>query len=198
MTDESAYVRAYARALHRAARITATLPSVQCDLAGVMGALTESVELRRWICRPVIASPVRRANEAHARFAHLVTPMTLRLLLRMAAWNHLHLLPAVTKRFAHTLRKEAGCRTVRLVSAQAPAPATLAAIRQHLGGECAETMDVELHTDPTLLAGMTIQWEDQIFDASLAGRIARLRQSLTTPGRTAATPTTHAVRSPAT
>jgi F-type H+-transporting ATPase subunit delta len=198
MTDETAYVRAYARALHRAARMTASLSSVQCDLASVMGALVESVELRRWLCRPVIATPVRRANEAHARFAHLVTPMTLRLLLRMAAWNHLHLLPAVTKRFERTLRKEAGSRTVRLVSAQAPDATTLAAIRQSLGGANAETLELECHTDPTLLAGMTIHWEDQIFDASLSGRIARLRQALTTPGRTTATPITNAVRSPAT
>jgi F-type H+-transporting ATPase subunit delta len=197
MTDETAYVRAYARALHRAARMTASIPSVQCDLAEVMGALAESTDLRRWICRPVLASPVRRANEAHARFARLVTPMTLRLLLRMAAWNHLHLIPAVAKRFERTVRKEEGRRTVRMVSAQAPDPATLDIIRQRLGGETADTLELDVQTEPALLAGMTIHWEDQIFDASLAGRIARLRQALTTPGRTAAPPT-HAVRSPAT
>ena len=54
MTDESAYVRAYARALFGAARFTASLPAVQADLAAVMEALLASVELRRWISRRVL------------------------------------------------------------------------------------------------------------------------------------------------
>jgi F-type H+-transporting ATPase subunit delta len=190
MTDEAAYVRAYARALHRAARLTAAVPSVQCDLAAVMGALAESVELRRWICRPVLSSPVRRTREAHARLASLVTPMTLSLLLRMAAWNHLQLIPAMAKRFELLVRKDEGRRLVRLVSAQPPAAATIESVRRALGGEAPDRLELELQTDPALLAGLTLQWEDQIFDASLAGRIARLRQALTKPGGTSAAPAT--------
>jgi F-type H+-transporting ATPase subunit delta len=190
MTDEAAYVRAYARALHRAARLTVAVPSVQCDLAAVLCALTESQELRRWICRPVLATPARRTREAHERFASLVTPMTLSLLLRMAAWNHLHLFPAMAKRFDLLVRKEEGRRLVRLVTAQPPTPATLESVRRTLGGDAPDLLELEPHTDPALLAGLTLQWEDRIFDASLAGRIARLRQALTQPGGASASPAT--------
>lgn len=182
MTDDSAYVRAYARALLGAARSSATLPAVQRDLAAVMGALAESVELRRWICKRVIGSPARRTAEAEQRLAKLVSPMTLRLLLRMSAWNHLHLLPSVVKRFDLAVRKLENRRTASVVSAQAPDPATLDAIRTRMGAHAA-ALDLDVRVDPSLLAGLTIRIDDQIFDASLAGRLARLRQALANPGR---------------
>ena len=183
MTTDTAYIRAYARALLGAARFTDTVPAVQRDLATVMAALAESADLRGWFCRRVLSSPVRRTAEATQRLEKLVTPMTLRLLVRMAAWNHLHLLPAVVKQFELAVRKLEGRRTARVVCAQAPDDATLAAIRARMGADAGNLLDLELQTDPTLLAGLTIRTEDQIFDASLAGRLARLRQALANPGR---------------
>ena len=184
MTSDASYIRAYARALLSAARSTSAIPAVQRDLAAVMGALTESPDLRRWICRRVIGSPVRRTAEAEQHLAGLVSPMTLRLLVRMAAWNHLHLLPAVIKRFALAVNKLEGRRTARVVFAQAPSEATLTAIRTRMNAGKTGTLDLDVQTDPSLLAGLTIRTEDQVFDASLAGRLARLRQALSNPGRT--------------
>jgi len=183
MNSDTAYVRAYSRALLSAASHTTSVPAVQRDLAAVMGALVESVDLRRWVCRRVISSPVRRTAEAQQHLAGLVSPMTLRLLVRMAAWNHLHLLPDVAKRFERAVRKLEGRSTALVVCAQTPDDATLATIRARLGAGKADLLDLEIRTDPKLLAGMTIRTEDKIFDASLAGRIARLRQALANPGR---------------
>ena len=191
MTSDASYIRAYSRALLGAARATSAIPTVQLDLAAVMGALAESVDLRRWFCRRVISSPVRRTAEAQERLAGLVSPMTLRLLVRMAAWNHMHLLPAVTKRFDLAVRKLEGRRTARVVCAQTPDETTLAAIRTRMGGD-AGLLELELLTDPALLAGLTIRTEDQVFDASLAGRLARLRQALANPGRAPSAATAHA------
>jgi len=206
MTEDAAYVRAYTRALLSAARFTATIPAVQRDLAAVMGALAESLDLRRWICRRVIGSPARRTADAQQRLAGLVSPMTLSLLVRMAAWNHLHLIPAVVKRFDLAVRKLEGRRTAHVICAQTPDSATLATIRTRMtaqradisvrqtgkGGlesppsgvqDATKLLDLEVQIDPALLAGLTIRMEDQVFDASLAGRLARLRQALANPGR---------------
>jgi F-type H+-transporting ATPase subunit delta len=185
MTDEAAYVRAYARALLNAARLAAVVPDVQRDLAALLAALADSAELRRWFCRRVLASPARRTAEARERLAGLVSPMTLRLLLRMAAWNHLHLLPAVARRFELALRRLEGRRTARAVFAQPPAEASVAALRRTL--EAGGAAELEVATDPALLAGLTVRIEDRVFDASLAGRLARLRQALIHPGRAPAT-----------
>jgi len=183
MNSDAAYIRAYSRALLGAARFTATIPAAQRDLAAVMTALTESADLRRWVCRRIISSPARRTVEATQRLEKLVTPMTLRLLVRMAAWNHLHLIPEVVKRFELAVRQSEGRRTARVVCAQTPDAATLTAIRTRMGGTAGGLLDLDVQTDPALLAGLTIRMEDQVFDASLAGRLARLRQALANPGR---------------
>jgi F-type H+-transporting ATPase subunit delta len=185
MTSDATYAHAYARALLGAARFKAAVPAVQRDLATVMGAVLESADLRRWICRRVLSSPARRTAEAQQRLADLVTPLTLRLLMRMAAWNHLHLIPAVVQHFEHAVRKLKGRRTARVVCAQTPDDATLAAIRARLDADGAGRLELEVQTDPALLAGLTVRMEDQVIDASLAGRLARLRQALANPGRAA-------------
>lgn len=182
MTEETAYVRAYARALLGAAHLSAAIPAAQRDLAAVLGALRDSPDLRRWFCRRVLSSPPRRTAEARERLSGLVSPMTLALLLRMAAWNHLHLVPAVAKRFEQAVRKLEGRRTARVACAQEPDHATLEAVRARLladGG----SVDLEVQTDPALLAGLTVRIDDLVYDASLAGRLARLRQALANPGR---------------
>ena len=192
MTSDTTYVRAYARALLGAAHSTASITAVQQDLAAVMGELVTSPDLRRWICQRVISSPARRTAEAQARLASVVSPMTLRLLVRMAAWNHLHLLPAVIKRFELAVRKLEGRRTAYVVCAQPPDETTLAAIRTRMGGDANGQLELEVQTDPRLLAGLTIRTDDQVFDASLAGRLARLRQALANPGRAPGAATAHA------
>lgn len=182
MTDDAAHVRAYARALLGAARCTASIPAVQRDLAAVLGALSDSPDLRRWFCRRVISSPPRRIAETTERLAGLVSPMTLRLLTRMAAWNHLHLVPEVAARFEQAVRRQEGRLTAHVVCAQTPDQATLTAVQTRLGAK-AVTLDLEVQTDPALLAGLTVRIDDRVFDASLAGRFARLRQALANPGR---------------
>ena len=182
MTDETACVRAYSRALFGAARVTAAIPAVQRDLAAVLDALAESAELQRWITRRVLSTPARRTAEARQRLGSLVSPATLRLLDRMAAWNHLHLLPAVARRFDDAVRRAEGRRTAHVVSAQTPDASTLSAIRARFTPG-STGLDIDLRIDPGLLAGLTVRLDDRLFDASLAGRLARLRQALANPGR---------------
>lgn len=182
MTDETAYVRAYSRALFGAASAGAAIPAVQRDLEAVLGALTESLELRRWIARRVLSTPARRTAEARQRFGALVGPATLRLLDRMAAWNHLHLIPDVARRFEDAVRQAEGRRTAHVASAQPPEAATLAAIQTRFAPG-STGLDVDVRIEPGLLAGLTVRIDDRVFDASLAGRLARLRQALANPGR---------------
>lgn len=184
MTDEAAYVRAYARALFGAARAADALPATTRDLAAVMGVLAESVEQRRWIARRAPASQPRRAAEVRERLGSAAGTATLRLLVQMAAWHHLHLIPAVARRFESLVRAAAGRGTAQVVFAQPATEAALAALRIRLGAD-EHQLDFEVRTDPSLLAGLTVRIGDRVLDASLAGRLARLRQALINPARAA-------------
>jgi len=177
MTDEAAYVRAYARALFGAARATNTLPVAVRDFAAVMGALAESVDLRRWIARRALASQPRRAADVRERLGAVCGPATLRLLEQMAVWNHMHLIPAVARRFEALVRASEGRSTAHIVFAQPAGEGAVAALRSRLRAD-ENHLDFEVGTDPRLLAGLTVRIGDRVLDASLAGRLARLRRAL--------------------
>jgi len=186
MTDETAMVRAYTRALLGAARAAGVLPDVRRDWEKLLEALAASSDLRSWVCRQVPSAPERRVARTRELLGGLVSPGTRRLLERMAAWNHLHLIPAVAKRFEQEARRLEGRRTAHVVCAQTPREATLSELRDRLAGD-GKPVEFEVRTDPALLAGLTVRLEDRVFDASLAGRLARLRQALANPGRAPAT-----------
>ena len=191
MTDETAYVRAYARALFGAARQSASIPAVRADLETVLRLLTESAELRRWIARRVPSTPARRTEDLRQRLGGSVGPAVRRLLEQMAAWHHLHLIPSVIRRFEDAFRLAEGRHTARVVCAQDPGEPMLAILRNRLqpaGG----TMDLDVRVDPSLLAGLTVRIEDRILDASLSGRLARLRRALVNPARAPAVVSTTA------
>ena len=69
-----------------------------------------------------------------------------------------------------------------MVCAQTPEAATLAAVQSRFAAR-ATTLELDVRIDPRLLAGFTVRIDDRVLDASLAGRLARLRQALTDPGR---------------
>lgn len=182
MIDEAAYVRAYSRALFGVARVTAAFPVIERDFSAILDELVKSPELRRWIARRGLSTPVRRTQEVRQRFGALVTPATLRLLERMATWNQLHLIPSVAKRFNELVRAANGERTARVSSAQTPDAETLNQIKTRFALPNT-TLDLDVRLDPQLLAGFTVRMDDHVFDLSLAGRLARLRRALTRPGR---------------
>ena len=188
MTD-AVQSRAYARALFGAARATGTVDAMRTDLANVLGAIADSPELRRWIARRPPAAPPRRVADARRFFSGRASSPALRCLLeQMAVWNHLYLIPDVARRFEAAAREMEGRYGVQVLSAapiEGPAEATL---RHRLSAAVPSgSIEIDLRSDPRLLAGLTVRIEDRLIDASLAGRLARLRQSLANPGRSAAT-----------
>jgi F-type H+-transporting ATPase subunit delta len=180
MTRESAYARAYARALFGAARAGGSVPAAAADLAALLDALCASEDLRRWFARRVPSTPARRVDELRRRVGGLVGPATLRLLADMAAWNHLHLVPAVARHFEAAMAAAEGRRTARAVFAGPPSPETVARLRDRLAAADPQ-ITIETASDPRLLAGLTVRIEDRVLDASLAGRLARLRRGLLRP-----------------
>lgn len=182
MTDETAYVRAYSRALFGAARQSTSIPAVRADLETVLRMLTESEELRRWMTRRVPSTPARRSEEVRRRLGASVGPAVRCLLLQMASWNHLHLIPSVARRFENAVRLAEGRRTAHVVCAQESGEPLLTVLRSRLQ-PAAGTLDFEVRVDPSLLAGLTVRMEDRVLDASLSGRLARLRRALVNPSR---------------
>jgi F-type H+-transporting ATPase subunit delta len=183
MTSAAIYARSYARALFGAASATASVDAIRADLSNVLGVILASPEIRRWIVRRAPGSPPRRIADVRRFFSGAAGGATMRLLEQMAAWNHLHLIPDVARRFEAAARKSEGRITAHVVCADPPDAAATTAIQNRIA-TINKTFEVELRSDPRLLAGLTVRVGDRLIDASLAGRLARIRRLLTNPSFT--------------
>lgn len=96
----------------------------------------------------------------------------------LAARHELELAPNIIAAFGREARKAEGIREVSVESAE-----DLSASRkEHLEKTFAKALGAKVEmrwkTDPTLIAGAVIRYDDILLDASVKGRLDRLKQQL--------------------
>lgn len=136
---------------------------------------------------PIVHSPAvplgRRVKLVSDLLASRIEPGALRLVSLIVSRGRVTILPRVSQEYARQLNAHRGIVMATVTSAAPLTEAETAAVRLRV-----ETMAgsaVELHTevDPGLLGGLTIQVRDRLLDASIRGRLERLRDQLHAGGR---------------
>src|SRR5690349_11594913 len=96
----------------------------------------------------------------------------------LAARNELELAPKVIEAFQAEARKAEGVHEVRFTAAEELTEDR----KKHLAASFAKTLDAPVEmtwkTDPSLIAGAVVQYDDILLDASAKGSLARLKKSL--------------------
>lgn len=135
------------------------------------------------IVRSPAVSLAQRLGLVSDLLATRIQPGALRLVSLLVSRGRASVLPRVSEEYARRLNTHRGIVTATVTSAVPLTADQTAAIRSRV-----ETMAgsaVELHTvvDPGLLGGLTIQVRDRLLDASIRGRLERLRDQLHAGGR---------------
>jgi F-type H+-transporting ATPase subunit delta len=169
---------AYARALFESTWRAGVAEQTEKDLRAVVQTLASSPELQRIADGSSTVPGTGRVGAVRAVFKSHVGAITLFIMEKMAAWSHLSLLPQVADIYSATLRAHAGHLRVNVQTAQPLTDAELDTLRSRLAPMGAQTIEFDVHLDPSLLAGLTLQANDLFIDASLAGRLGRLKMEL--------------------
>jgi len=74
--------------------------------------------------------------------------------------------------------REHGVVVANIASAEPLEPADLAAIAERVGAGAGARVEVHATVDPELIGGLTVRVGDRLIDASVRGRLERLRDSL--------------------
>ncbi len=92
--------------------------------------------------------------------------------------NQLYLAEKAIAVYEREARKAEGIERVRFTSAEDVGDAE----RRHISGELASSigkpLEIEWLTDPSLIAGAVIRYAEVLIDASVKGKLARLKQQL--------------------
>lgn len=136
---------------------------------------------------PIVHSPALPLDERQAVVTALlgprIRPEALRLVGLLVARGRSNVIGSVSDEYKRRLNAYRGVVMATVTSAVPLTQDETAEIRTRV--EAMAGSDVELRTevDPGLLGGLTIQVRDQLLDASIRGRLERLRDQLHAGGR---------------
>jgi F-type H+-transporting ATPase subunit delta len=171
--------RTYARSLFEAAKEEGRLPAVRKDLAGFVEAIEQVPDLHELLRNPQLDARAKiAAVDAVTGEADPLVRNLLRLLIDKGRGAEVEEVGAEFERLAAL---EEGQLTVELTTAfelsEDEAQSIVAQIEQASG----RTVEATRAVDPGLIGGIVVQAGSRRVDASVRGRLERLRRQLATP-----------------
>jgi F-type H+-transporting ATPase subunit delta len=131
---------------------------------------------------PIVASPAVPLTQRLGVVAQLlerrIRPGALRLVNLLVSRGRVGILPRVAEDFARQLNAHRGVVMATVTSAVPLTADETAAVRSRVEAMAGAAVELRTEVDPDLLGGLTIQVRDRLLDASIRGRLERLRDQL--------------------
>jgi F-type H+-transporting ATPase subunit delta len=135
----------------------------------------------------IVDSPAVPLGERTRLVARLLEgrlqPGALRLVDLLVTRGRASILPRVSEEFTRRLNTYRGIVMATVTSAVPLTGEETAAIRVRVEAMANARVELQTVVDPALIGGVTIQVRDQLLDASIRGRLERLRDHLHAGGR---------------
>ena len=173
--------RRYAEAAFEIGRRDATLDAWQAGLRLAAAQLADE-RVSAVVESPAIPFAARR--EIITRVLSDAVPVpVLNLVLLLAQRGRLTSLPAVERQFTRLVDRERGIVPATVSSAMPLEPAELEAIAARVRELTGSHVEITATVDPELIGGLTVRVGDRLIDASVRGRLERLRDRLVAGAR---------------
>ena len=181
MTRNERYAQAFARALQGAAAARREETLVTANVVALEQLWDVSPEWRQF-CRTRLPGGARaRIKQMRQLFTDTLPEIVMRFIEAVAQHDQLALLPDICAQYQRLAARARGCSQVQMLFAREPTEDQVARVRNWVAATRGPEMEVTVLTDPELIAGMRLFVDDTRIDASLAGRLKRLRAGLRKP-----------------
>jgi F-type H+-transporting ATPase subunit delta len=181
MARPSTSARRYAEAAFELARRDGTLGRWQDDLR-VAADLAADPALAGVLDNPAVAFLSRR-EVLEKLLGHRVSPEVLNLTLLLAKRGRISALPAVVAEYKRLVDHERGVVVATVTSAMPLEPAELESIGARIREITQAQVELDVRDDPELIGGITVRIGDRLIDASVRGRLERLRDRIVAGAR---------------
>jgi len=168
--------RMYARALFEAAQGEGRTDVVHADLAAFVAALSESRELESFLANPQVDTGTKA--EALNQIAEGSDELVRNFLRLVAEKGRADEIAAIKDEFDALVDEQEGRVAVELTTAFELSDDEAAEIIGRIETSSGRTVDATRQVDPSLIGGMILQAGSLRVDASVRGRLERLRRDL--------------------
>jgi F-type H+-transporting ATPase subunit delta len=168
--------RRYAEAVFELATRDKTVDAWQRDLA-FAAELARDERVARAADSPAVPVAERR-KLVRRLLASRVSPFALNLALLVAERGRFAVLPDVSVEYDALVRKSRGIVAATVTTPTPLSKQELAAVKKRVEQLAGAHVELSTATDPTLLGGLRVRIGDLQIDASVSGRLERLRARL--------------------
>jgi F-type H+-transporting ATPase subunit delta len=176
MSRPVAAARRYAEAAFQVALAEERLDAWQADLRRSADLLGRP-EVEQVVDNPAVPLD-RRLAVTDGLLASRISPAALRLVRLLVQRGRASALPRVSEEFTRLLNTQRGVVMATVTSAVPLTADETAAIRSRVEAMAGADVELAEKVDPDLIGGLTIQVRDRLLDASIRGRLERLRDQL--------------------
>ncbi len=173
--------RRYAEAAFQLAERDDALEAWSSGLRLVAGVASDET-VRRVVDNPAIPHADREAIVAKL-FEDRVAPGVLNLTRLLARRGRFESLPAVAAGFTRLLNRRNGIVEAVVTSAVPLSAGNADAVKARIATLTGSAVDLRTEVDAALIGGLTVKVGDQLLDASVRGRLERLRERLVAESR---------------
>ena len=111
-----------------------------------------------------------------------VRPAVANLVRLLVERGRLEIIGAIADEFRRLVNAERGIVSAIITTASPLRPDETAAIEERLRTMTGATVELQVQIDPALIGGLTVRIGDRLIDASVRGRLERLREQFTASG----------------
>jgi F-type H+-transporting ATPase subunit delta len=168
--------RRYAEAAFELGTRDGSVDAWQRDLAFAAG-LAADERVSRAVDSPAVPL-VRRRSAVEQLLAKSVSRHALNLALLLAERGRFAILPDVSAEYDAIVRKSRGIVAATVTTPAPLSAAELAVVQKRVEQLAGGAVQLGAETDPSLIGGLTVKIGDRLIDASVRGRLERLRGRL--------------------
>ena len=176
MARTTSAARRYAEAAFQLATRDDTFDAWAKDLATV-NELVGDERIARIVSNPSVPRAEREAT-IDRLLAKRVSPLVLNIVRLLDQRGRLMLLPAIAAEFTRLLDAKRGVVAATVTSAAPLEKDEIKEIAARLETMTGQTVKLATAVDPSLIGGLTVRVGDRMIDASVRGRLERLRDQL--------------------
>ena len=169
----------YAKTFFELAKEHGVLDKVYADTQYIQ-AVAVTPDFRTFLRNPIIG--VSKKKEVfQALFGHKIQPITLKALQAVLEHKRERYLSDISLSFKALYHKEKGISTVKIISAVELSAKAEQAILQEFktAGIIQNQVELETSVDAKIIGGFILEADGQVYDASLANKLARLKSKFT-------------------
>jgi F-type H+-transporting ATPase subunit delta len=172
------FARPYARAIMDVAGSPAKANELRGELLRFADALRSSSELRDFYANPVDEQAKLAVTQQLAKKmkASELAARTLEVLVKHHRINDID---AIVAALAAYVNKALGVAVAEVRTAKSLGPDEIRELADTLSKKVGKKVELDIRTDPKLLGGFVVKIGSEIWDASVAGKINKFRESLT-------------------